>query len=158
LPGKIQVFTGGHKPEPLRAVLHSRARRHAVLLNIWEITCEPCRSELSELERIETERAGAVRVFGLIADDVSSDTRDAVERYVPVSLRSRQYVLVDNEAVGVLFPAFKSRQLSDLAVPLTALFDSDGKLVLTLIGSVQRNKENAERLKTALDGILAPHK
>jgi thiol-disulfide isomerase/thioredoxin len=120
----------------LQAVLKQNATdKRPLLVNFWATWCPPCREEFPDLVKIDKE----YRPQGLEFVSVSLDDLAEIERDVPAFLAEMKatmptYLLktADEEAaIRAIAPEWRG------ALPLTVLYDSDGKIAYTKMGAVK---------------------
>jgi thiol-disulfide isomerase/thioredoxin len=105
------------------------------VINLWASWCEPCRTELPQIQRYADRSAGLLRVVGVITSD-------------PV--RSRPQSLIDD--LGLRFPMLDDesgvllRRVGAQVLPMTLLVDAQGRVAY---------RYNARPLDaTALSGLV----
>jgi len=140
LPGKmVRSFAGTPLPEltfadPDGNELEIAGLDQPVLINLWATWCVPCRKEMPALDMLAKELEGEVRVL-----TISQDIRGA-EVVVPYFAeqgfdRLEPWLDPTNE-LGATF--------SDSGLlPMTILFDADGKEVLRVAGDYAWDTEDA---------------
>ncbi|MEP6923548.1 MAG: redoxin family protein [Pyrinomonadaceae bacterium] len=132
----------------LQAVLKQNAvDKRPLLVNFWATWCPPCREEFPDLVKIDKE----YRPQGLQFVTVSIDDLAEIERDVPAFLAEMKatmpaYLLktADEEtAIHAIAPEWRG------ALPLTVLYDANGKSVYTKMGPVK-----PEILRTQIEKLL----
>jgi len=126
-----------------RAVRAERGR--AVVVNFWATWCEPCIKEFPDLVALARERKD-IRLISVSIDDPGD--RAAVEQFLqkqkpsfPVYLKAAG---PDEAFINGVDPKWTG------AVPLTIVFDAEGKKAGLLEGEVSR-----EKLESMLSGVKA---
>ena len=101
-------------------------RDRILVLNFWATWCAPCRDEMPGFSRLQ-ERYGSrgVQFVGISTDDAAKIIE--FQKETPVS-----YPLL----IGDMNSMTKSADLGNTrqALPFTAVFDRDGKLVMSKLG------------------------
>ena len=88
-----------------------------LILNVWSVTCEPCRKELPAFASVSREFSGRVRVVGINAGDSANAAEEFAEKYglTYESLRD-----TDGEFMA---------RLGVSGFPYTLFVDADGTIV-----------------------------
>lgn len=140
LPGQlVRAFAGTQMPEltfkdPQGNTLDLRALDQPVLVNLWATWCAPCVVEMPALDTLARELDGEVKVV-----TVSQDTRGA-EVVVPFfEERDFQYLEQWLDPQNDLAVAFTDGGL----LPVTILFDAEGKELLRVAGGYEWDSEEA---------------
>lgn len=119
-------------------------RGKVVVLNFWATWCVPCQHEMPMLAEIQRKYADqGVVVLGGSLDDASSQSKIepfAEKDKIPFPL-----------LVGATTDQMKELQLGD-AIPATAFFDADGKLVGRVLGEL-----NKSDLQHRIEWMLGKH-
>ena len=128
------------------AVKEAVKKKRPVLLNFWGTWCLPCINEIPELAEL-SRRYPAVLFIGLIDDPNTPEKRKFVLELVsPHSVLSLQYFTEDyamfRQVTGMGDPNF----------PAFAVFDSDGKLVGTTVGTI-KNADSLKNLEESLKKV-----
>jgi thiol-disulfide isomerase/thioredoxin len=132
----------------LQAVLkQNTVDKRPLLINFWATWCPPCREEFPDLVKIDKE----YRPQGLEFVTVSLDDLAEIKRDVPAFLAEMKatmptYLLktADEEAaIHAIAPEWRG------ALPLTVLYDANGKAVYTKMGAVK-----PEILRTQIENLL----
>jgi thiol-disulfide isomerase/thioredoxin len=105
-----------------------RHRGKVVVLNFWASWCAPCRNEIPLLVRVQREYGPrGVQVVGASIDE--PEDREQAEAFA--------------RRMGIRYPVWYGRTTEDMkpwrlatAVPATAVFDREGRLVFRLIGEI----------------------
>lgn len=134
----------------LRTLLPSVEKKKPLLINFWATWCGPCRVEFPELVRID----GEYRARGLDFAIVSLDNFGAKDMRVADFLKSYRSTmpsyLIDLPSRARIRRAI--RQIAPKAtggLPLTLLFDENGRLVYQKTGIV-----DSKILKAQIDKLL----
>ena len=123
--------------DPAGNTLDLAAIERPVLVNLWATWCAPCVVEMPQLDALAEELGGEVRVL-----TVSQDVRGA-ERVEPFFAERRFSHLepwLDPDA------ALTVRLSDDGQLPLTVLFDGEGREVLRVEGAYPWDSEEAAAL------------
>ena len=113
-----------------------------LLLNIWATWCAPCKAEMPTLDALPASEKGRMNVIAVSQDlegrapVVAFFKEKAVKNLVP-------YTDADN----ALLTAFNNA----IALPTTILYDSDGKEVWRVAGSVEWDEAEMAKLLRAAD-------
>lgn len=108
-------------PQPL-----DQWRGKILVVNFWATWCQPCREEMPILSRLQTKYADkGVQIVGIALDTAANVTRYA-------TARPTGYPLLTGDSTSTEL----SRALgnSQLAVPFTVVFDTDGAPKLKRLG------------------------
>lgn len=149
LPGQlVRAFAGTQLPalqfeDPSGNTLDLGALDQPVLVNLWATWCVPCVVEMPALDRLAAEMDGEVRVI-----TISQDNRGA-EVVVPFfESRDFQYLEQWLDPQNDLAVEFSDGGL----LPVTVLFNADGKEVLRVAGGYEWDSEEAfAQVREALD-------
>jgi thiol-disulfide isomerase/thioredoxin len=140
LPGQpVRAFAGTPIPQltfedPQGKRLDLAALDQPVLVNLWATWCAPCVVEMPALDNLARELEGEVKVV-----TVSQDTRGA-DVVVPFfAERDFQYLEQWLDPRNDLAVAFTDGGL----LPVTILFDAEGKEVLRVAGGYEWDSEEA---------------
>ena len=125
----IELVTVNGDPTKIADLLSNRP----TLVSLWAVWCQPCRRELSELQRIAD---SAVEV-DVLAINIGDDPSRISQYFDEMSLRLP--VVIDE--MGNLLTA-----LDVGTVPATVLFSSSGDILWRHLGAV-----SAEQVAAALD-------
>jgi len=123
--------------DPAGRVLDLGAQDGPVLLNLWATWCGPCVKEMPQLDALAGELEGEVKVI-----TVSQDVRGA-EVVTPFFARSglkRLEPWLDPDT------ALSAQFTPEGALPLTILFDANGKEVLRVAGGYDWGSPDAAKL------------
>lgn len=129
--------------DPAGKVLDLAAQDGPVLVNLWATWCAPCVKEMPQLDRLATELDGEVRVI-----TVSQDIRGAevVEPFFAKGGFTRLEPWLDPETL------LSAQFTPEGVLPLTILFDANGKEVLRVTGGYEWDSPEAVKL---IHGSLA---
>lgn len=140
LPGLIvRAFAGTELPalqfsDPEGNTIDLGALDQPVLVNLWATWCVPCVVEMPALDRLAAEMEGEVKVL-----TISQDNRGA-EVVVPFfEQRDFQYLEQWLDPQNDLAVAFSDGGL----LPVTVLFDAEGKELLRVAGGYEWDSEEA---------------
>lgn len=109
-----------------------------LLVSLWAVWCQPCKRELPVLQDISRQREDLAILAVNIGDDPETITSFLVENGLSIP------VAIDNN--GALLEA-----LDAATVPVTVLFDTDGKILWSHLGVV-----SADQVNEALDTYTSP--
>jgi len=119
-------------PEPMLVDLEGRAhtlsewRGKVLVLNFWATWCAPCREEMPEFSRLQSELSSRGLQFVGVAIDEPSEVRDFLKAH-PVNYPI--WIADDNG------PKWADSLGNDIsALPFSVVFDPDGKIVKAHIG------------------------
>ena len=109
-------------------------RGRVVLLNLWQMSCAPCQTEIPSFDRLQAMYKGdGLAVLAVSVDDASGLT---VRRYLQRNGFNNLTAYLD--AKGATAMAFNLRQF-----PTTLLIDRDGNVVGSLEGATQWDSPEA---------------
>lgn len=109
-----------------------------LLVSLWAVWCQPCKRELPALQDISRQRQDLAILAVNIGDDPARITSFLTENGLSIP------VAIDNN--GALLEA-----LDAATVPVTVLFDTDGKILWSHLGVV-----SADQVNEALDTYTSP--
>lgn len=109
------------------------SKDHPLLVSLWAVWCQPCKRELPALQDISRQRQDLAILAVNIGDDHEKVESFMQENGLVIS------VAIDEN--GALLEA-----LDAATVPVTVLFDTDGKILWSHIGVV-----DVEQVNEALD-------
>ena len=149
LPGQIvRAFAGTQLPalefsDPEGNTLNTGELDTPVLVNLWATWCVPCVVEMPALDQLAAEMEGEVKVL-----TISQDNRGA-EVVVPFfAQRDFRYLEQWLDPQNDLAVAFSDGGL----LPVTVLFDAQGKELLRVAGGYEWDSEEAiAQVREALD-------
>ena len=149
LPGQIvRAFAGTELPElqfsdPEGNSLDLGALDQPVLVNLWATWCVPCVVEMPALDRLAAEMEGEVKVLTISQDNRGADV------VVPFfAQRDFQYLEQWLDPQNDLAVEFSDGGL----LPVTVLFDAEGKELLRVAGGYEWDSEEAiAQVREALD-------
>jgi thiol-disulfide isomerase/thioredoxin len=149
LPGQIvRAFAGTELPalqfsDPEGNTIDLGTLDQPVLVNLWATWCVPCVVEMPALDRLAGEMEGEVKVL-----TISQDNRGA-EVVVPFfAQRDFQYLEQWLDPQNDLAVEFSDGGL----LPVTVLFDAEGKELLRVAGGYEWDSEEAiAQVREALD-------
>lgn len=115
----------------------SQYRGKAVMLNFWATWCPPCLKEMPSMQRLKAELAG--EAFEIVAVN-AGETAEAIEIFMMELDEPLNFpVLLD--PTGSTF-----RDLNIRGLPMTFLFDADGKLLHSIAGGREWDSRDSVRL------------
>ena len=141
LPNVTQIDIEGLKP-----LLKPHGR--PLLINFWATWCDPCREEFPELVRIDAEYHGKIDLITISLDELA-DIRTYVPKFL-ADMKSEMpaYLLhTPDESAAI---SLVSKNWSG-NLPMTVLFDGDGKAAYSRNGKVRY-----EAVKAEIDKLLKP--
>ncbi|MCO4758350.1 MAG: TlpA family protein disulfide reductase [Oceanospirillaceae bacterium] len=115
-----------------------------VLLNFWATWCPPCVKEMPSMERLHQKFAG--QDFEIVAIS-AGETQAAVESFM---------MELDTELTFPILLDEKGRTFNELGIrglPMSFLFDRNGKLVRTISGSREWDEQREVKL---IESVLKP--
>jgi thiol-disulfide isomerase/thioredoxin len=117
-------------------------RGRVLVVNFWATWCEPCREEMPEFIRAQTEQGGR----GLQFVGIAVDQADKVTRFI------REIGLNYPTLVGGLGAMELSRDLGNrlMALPFTIVLDRQGRVAHTQLGPL-----TPDRLRAVVEPLLA---
>ena len=128
-----ELLEGG--PDAFRARL-SKLKGYPVVVNKWASWCPPCRAEFPFFQRQAAERARDVAFVGVNSNDNDDDAREFLDKF------------------PVPYPSYKDPDLEVAAVfkgvaafPVTAFYDSRGKLAYVKQGGYKSERDLAEDIE-----------
>lgn len=101
------------------------------VVNIWSTSCEPCRREMPDLQRVHAQAAGRVRIIGVNSNDYAEGARATIKA-TGVSFAS---VADPDEQVRIA--------VGSALMPTTLFVAADGRIVYRKVGEFP----DATRLK-----------
>jgi thiol-disulfide isomerase/thioredoxin len=124
-----------------------QARKHhqPILLVFWATWCAPCVKEMPTLDKLHQQYAPSVKFVGLVDEQNTKDTRNALDKVLDKSSFTTHYLLKNNNITRHVFS-----QHDDVPLPAFALFDRSGRLTKTMIGSIG-DAGNYKKLSDALE-------
>ncbi|MEA2414245.1 MAG: hypothetical protein QOI58_902 [Thermoanaerobaculia bacterium] len=132
-------------------VVENQKEKRATLLVFWATWCTPCVAQLPLLDQLREQHASGVTVVGLIDEIDSAVDRKRIDEVLkPYSFRMN-YIIQDPSIGRQIFGQ------PDLPLPAFALFDTNGELIFSHIGSLTDQK-TAEALRAILETIAAKQK
>ena len=140
LPGQlVRAFAGTQMPtlsfeDPEGNTLDLAALDQPVLVNLWATWCAPCVVEMPALDNLAAEMEGELKVL-----TISQDTRGAEVVAPFFAERDFQYLEQWLDPQNDLAVAFTDGGL----LPVTILFDAEGKELLRVAGGYEWDSEEA---------------
>ncbi|WP_372833525.1 TlpA disulfide reductase family protein [Pontibacterium sp.] len=122
----------------------SEYKGKVVLLNFWATWCPPCVKEMPSMERLHQKFAG--QDFEIVAIS-AGETQAAVESFM---------MELDTELTFPILLDEKGRTFNELGIrglPMSFLFDRNGKLVRTISGSREWDEQREVKL---IESVLKP--
>lgn len=108
-----------------------------LLVNFWATWCEPCRTEMPALAKMEARLKARGFVLVTVSADEPEDEKNAIEFLKRSGITGAAYlkrVKNDDKFIGSLEPKWSG------ALPALFLYDKTGKKVKSLIGESDLNK------------------
>ena len=121
-----------------RAVRLAGLRGRVVLLNFWATWCPPCRAEIPELVRLQTEHATSLRVVGI----THPPERRASVRRLARELKVNYPLVIGTRRTARAFGVGET-------LPATVVIDRDGKVRDLIVGILQP-EEFEEKIRPLL--------
>lgn len=120
----------------LQAVLKENAdARRPLLVNFWATWCAPCREEFPELVKIDREfRAKGLEFVTVSLDELAEKDTEVANFLKEMRAAMPAYLLkTDDEetAIAAIAPEWRG------ALPLTVLYDQNGKAAYTKMGLIK---------------------
>lgn len=108
----------------------SELKGKAVVLNFWATYCVPCKTEMPELEKLQTQYAGqGLQIVGVTKDD---DTEKAISEFSR-KMGINYPVLLGTEKVEEIYGGIDG-------LPTTFFIDRTGKVVTRKLGQMSRDQ------------------
>lgn len=139
----------------LRNLLPNKTKKKPVLINFWATWCGPCRVEFPELVEIEKD----FRDEGLEMNLVSVDNLTLIDSRVAEFLEQHEAANISAYLLDVPSDSQRLRAIRRIAptvksgIPLTLLYDANGKLVYRKNGVI-----DAKILRAKIKKILPKNK
>ncbi len=113
-----------------------------LLVNLWATWCPPCKAEMPTLDRLYTLQEGRISVIAVSQDlEGRRPVRSFFDKAGIVNLEP--YTDPDNLLMGALSKSG--------ALPLTILYDSEGKEVWRVLGGLEWDSAHAQKLLQEAD-------
>ena len=123
------------------------------VLNVWATWCAPCVAEMPALEAIHADyRKRGVSVVAMSMDDALPGNRDDARARVAKFVESKSITFPSVLYLGSL-PAIESELSLAGEIPVTLVFDSKGRELARIEGSVDEQQFRAD-----LDKLLSKYK
>jgi thiol-disulfide isomerase/thioredoxin len=121
-----------------------------LLINFWATWCEPCREEFPDMVKIEAD----YRKRGLELVFVSLDDPTDIKTAVPQFLREMHGEKLQSYLMNLPEPELAIKEADPewkgaIALPVTFLFDAQGKIVFR-----HRGRVKPDELRAALDTLI----
>ncbi len=114
-------------PQPL-----TQWKGKILILNFWATWCPPCRREIPAFIELQQEYGNqGVQFVGISIDDPDNVTHYAEDHNI-------NYPLLNGERTGIKLSAVLGNQST--ALPYTAVFDRNGKIIARYRGEVHRQE------------------
>ena len=126
-----------------------------VVLNFWATWCGPCRYEIPALVQIrEDYDPDDVAIIGVSLDQVSSDKAQPLLGEFVERFDINYPILHDSQAQ--LIQTYYKQNLNTVAVPMTYVFDQQGRLFRTHRGvpSIDRKPDPRGIISAEIDALL----
>lgn len=139
----------------LQSILkQNAANKRPLLVNFWATWCPPCREEFPDLVKIDEEyRLKGLEFVTVSLDDPAEINRDVPEFLAEMKATMPTYLLktADEEAaIHAIAPEWRG------ALPLTVLYDTNGKPVFTRMGPVKLEVLRAQIEKLLPEKVVVP--
>lgn len=122
------------------------AQSRLTMINVWATYCNPCLSEMPGLGELASEYdPGDFQLIGIISDVMVGSDEDALEnaRYLIEETNAAYPHLLLNESL------YYGMLMDVSVVPTTFFYDSEGRLLDTVTGSMEKSKWEEK-----IDGLL----
>jgi thiol-disulfide isomerase/thioredoxin len=129
--------------EPARIASTFSPRASARLLNVWATWCVPCVEEMSDLRAIDAAFGPELSIVGVSLDDMIPGDRAATRRKVTEFLDGRA-IRYPNVYYSGNSDALADYLRFNGEIPITVVFDRDGREVWRRQGRLDRRKAIAE--------------
>jgi thiol-disulfide isomerase/thioredoxin len=123
----------------------SRYKGKIVVLNFWATWCVPCQHEMPMLAEFQRKYSDQ----GLVVLGASVDEASTQPKIKPIAIKDN---ILFPLLVGVTTDEMQQLQLGE-AIPATAFFDADGKLVGRILGELTRSD-----LQHRIEWMLGKHR
>lgn len=127
------------KPEALKQLLEAQKGKY-IFLNLWATWCPPCIKELPDLQKFQEAHPDDVKVIALSFDDRDTGVKEVTKFFAEKKIGLPALVLDSTNPD-------KELQFLDNAlpqeIPVTYIFDKEGKPLRRLIGDYTFEEFNA---------------
>ena len=130
--------------DELRQLLTRKPGQHPFLVNFWATWCEPCVAEFPELVKLNEDYRARGLDFITISLDEMSDLKTGVPRFLKKTKSTMPAYLLKLDDQEAAFDIIDKDWIG--ALPLTLLYDSNGKVIYKKVGRLK-----IEELRAALD-------
>lgn len=121
-----------------------------LLVNFWATWCPPCREEFPDLVKIDSEfRPRGLDFVTITLDDLAEIKRDVPIFLLEMNATMPAYLLKvadEGKVISAIAPDWRG------ALPLTLLFDADGKLVYSIAAPIK-----PAILKAEIEKVIPPN-
>lgn len=124
----------------------AQARGLPLLLNFWASWCEPCVAEMPSLSRLAQRHAGRLQVWGVNYRETPERIREFLQQ---VNADFPQLLDAEGEAMRAWTPR---------VLPSTVLLDARGRPRFTVVGELDWDGEEAQRLLAPWLPAAAPRR
>lgn len=115
---------------------------HVRVLNVWATWCVPCVEEMADLRKIGETFPKQVSIVGVSLDDMIPGDRSAIKRRVTDFLQERR-ISYPNIYYSGKADALGDYLKFDGQIPITIVFDRDGKELWRHQGKIDREQTSA---------------
>jgi thiol-disulfide isomerase/thioredoxin len=129
--------------EPARIAQAFSSRAPLRMLNVWATWCVPCVEEISDIGAISDLFGSSVSVIGVSLDDMIPADRDATKRKVETFLMTRK-ITYSNVYYSGNSDALADSLRFNGEIPITIIYDRDGRELWRQQGKIDRQKTVAE--------------
>jgi thiol-disulfide isomerase/thioredoxin len=115
-----------------------------LLVNLWAIWCGPCKKEMPDIEKLNSEMKDKIQAISVTAFD-----EDNPEAQVKSFLKEKNFTYSQGITDAKIWDALVKASKAE-AIPINFVLTKDGKIVKTLIGG-----KSYEEFKSAVEEALA---
>lgn len=130
--------------DELSKLLTRTPGQHPLLVNFWATWCEPCVAEFPELVKLDQDYHARGLDFITISLDEMSDLKIGVPRFLKKVNSTMPAYLLKMDDQEAAFNIIDKDWIG--ALPLTLLYDGEGKVIFKKVGRLK-----IEELRAALD-------
>jgi thiol-disulfide isomerase/thioredoxin len=115
-----------------------------LLVNLWAIWCGPCKKEMPDIEKLNSEMKDKIQAISVTAFD-----EDNPEAQVKSFLKEKNFTYSQGITDAKIWDALVKTSKEE-AIPINFVLTKDGKIVKTLVGG-----KSYEEFKSAVEEALA---
>jgi thiol-disulfide isomerase/thioredoxin len=154
-PAKLPQVRAVNETELKAVFKQSAAAGRPLLVNFWATWCDPCREEFPDLVKIDADyRARGLDVIAVSLDELA-DIKTAVPKFLAgVKAEMPSYLLTVNDEAAFfesITSATGKPEDAIVGLPITVVFDRNGKIAYKRLG-----KFKTETLRAEVEKTLAP--